>query len=207
MQSITLYRHPLSGHSHRVELLLSLLSLKADIIDVDLMSGEQKSSPFLKKNPLGQVPALEDGGLTIIDSNAILVYLASRYDSAGTWLPNDPRQAAEVQRFLTVAAGPVASGPAAARLVTLFGAGLDHAKAVETAHTILSHLEAHLADRDWLVSNMPTIADVANYAYIAHAPEGNVDLASYPNVKHWLGNVENLPGFVPMVNSAVGLAA
>jgi len=78
---------------------------------------------------------------------------------------------------------------------------------VETAHTLLTQLEAHLANRDWLVTNKPTIADVANYAYIAHAPEGNVDLTAYPNVKRWLARIEQLQGFVPMQASAVGLAA
>ncbi len=207
MSKINLYRHPLSGHSHRVELLLALLNIDANIIDIDLMSGEQKSPEFLQKNPAGQVPALEDGDVTVIDSNAILVYLASRYDAYRTWLPTDPLQAAEVQRFLTAAAGPVASGPAAARLVTLFGAGLDHVKAVEAAHTFLTQMNSYLADRDWLVADKPTIADVANYAYIAHAPEGNVDLAAYPGVKAWLARIEQLPGFVPMVDSPVGLAA
>jgi len=207
MSKINLYRHPLSGHSHRVELLLALLNIDANIIDIDLMSGEQKSPEFLQKNSAGQVPALEDGNVNLADSNAILVYLASRYDAYRTWLPTNPQEAAEVQRFLTTAAGPVAFGPAAARLVTLFGAGLDHAKAVETAHTLLTQLESHLANRDWLVTNKPTIADVANYAYIAHAPEGNVDLTAYPNVKCWLARIEQLQGFVPMQTSAVGLAA
>ena len=133
MSKINLYRHPLSGHSHRVELLLALLNIDANIIDIDLMSGEQKSPEFLQKNSAGQVPTLEDGNVNLADSNAILVYLASRYDAYRTWLPTNPQEAAEVQRFLTTAAGPVAFGPAAARLVTLFGAGLDHAKAVETA--------------------------------------------------------------------------
>ncbi|GAH16135.1 unnamed protein product, partial [marine sediment metagenome] len=52
-----------------------------------------------------------------------------------------------------------------------------------------------------------TIADVANYAYIAHAPEGDVPLDSYPNVRAWLGRIAALPGFVPMQATAVGLAA
>ena len=207
MSKISLYRHPLSGHSHRVELLLALLGIDANIVDVDLMSGEQKSQEFLQKNPAGQVPALEDDNITVTDSNAILVYLASSYDAYRTWLPMEPQDSAEVQRFLTAAAGPVAFGPAAARLVTLFGAGLDHAKAVETAHSFLTQLNDHLEDRDWLVTDHPTIADVANYAYIAHAPEGNVDLASYQNVNAWLARIEQLPGFVPMKHSAVGMAA
>ena len=53
----------------------------------------------------------------------------------------------------------------------------------------------------------PTIADVAAYSYIAHAPEGNVDLGAYPQVRAWLARIEALPGFVPMVRTPVGLAA
>lgn len=207
MSTLKLYRHPLSGHAHRAELFISLLGLNADIIDVDLMKGEQKQPEFLKKNLFGQVPVLEDGDITIADSNAILVYLASQYDHEHSWLPIEPAKAAEVQRFLSVAQGPVANGPATARLINLFGAKLDHARAVNTAHDVLSLLDIHLEDHAWLADDHPTIADIANYSYIAHAPEGDVSLQQYRNVKAWLARVEALPGFIPMQNSAVGLAA
>ncbi|MFX5085475.1 glutathione S-transferase N-terminal domain-containing protein, partial [Acinetobacter baumannii] len=72
-------------------------------------------------NPFGQVPVLEDDGVVIADSNAILVYLAKKA-GRGDWLPEDPVGAAAVQRWLSVAAGELAYGPAAARLVTVFGA-------------------------------------------------------------------------------------
>lgn len=207
MSTLKLYRHPLSGHAHRAELFISLLGLNADIIDVDLMKGEQKQPEFLKKNLFGQVPVLEDGDITIADSNAILVYLASQYDHEHSWLPIEPAKAAEVQRFLSVAQGPVANGPATARLINLFGAKLDHARAVNTAHDVLSLLDIHLEDHAWLADDHPTIADIANYSYIAHAPEGDVSLQQYRNVKAWLARIEALPGFIPMQNSAVGLAA
>ena len=126
MNSIKLYRHPLSGHSHRVQLLLSLLGLDADLVEVDLAAGEHKQPGFLARNPLGQVPVLEDDDHSIADSNAILVYLAREYDTDNRWLPTDPLAAAEVQRFLSIAAGQKAHGPAAARLVNVFGATLDH---------------------------------------------------------------------------------
>ncbi|MDH3991463.1 MAG: glutathione S-transferase [Gammaproteobacteria bacterium] len=207
MSNIKLYRHALSGHSHRAQLLLSLLGLNAELVDVDLAAGEHKQAEFLARNRFGQVPVLEDGDTVIADSNAILVYLAERYDASNSWLPVDPVAAAEVQRFLSTAAGQVAFGPAAARLVNVFGAALDHKRAIEVAHTVLGVLESHLDGRDWLVGNNPTIADVANYAYIAHAPEGDVTLDNYPNVRIWLGRIETLPGFVPMQATAVGLAA
>ena len=207
MSNIKLYRHALSGHSHRAQLLLSLLGLDAEMVDVDLAAGEHKQAAFLARNRFGQVPVLEDGDTRIADSNAILVYLAEQYDASNTWLPVDPVAAAEVQRFLSIAAGQIAHGPAAARLVNVFGAALDHKRAIELAHNVLGVLESHLEGREWLVGNNPTIADVANYAYIVHAPEGDVSLDSYPNVQAWLNRVVALPGFVPMQATAVGLAA
>ncbi len=206
MSTITLYRHALSGHSHRVEALLSLLGLNAEIIDVDLAAGAHKQADFLKKNSFGQVPVIEDGELTLSDSNAILVYLATQYDAARTWLPEDAAVSAEVQRFLSLAAGKIAFGPAAARLVNVFGAGLDHDNAKATSHAVLAELDAHLAERNWLAGDAPTIADVANYAYVAHAPEGDVSLESYANVASWLSRIEALEGFVSMQATAVGLA-
>tara|TARA_R110001583_G_scaffold49885_3_gene155949 strand:+ start:1402 stop:2025 length:624 start_codon:yes stop_codon:yes gene_type:complete len=207
MSTIKLYRHPLSGHAHRVEVMLSLLGINAEIIDVDLMKGEQKTSVFLQKNPLGQVPVLEDGDITLSDSNAIIVYLASKYDPSRSWLPTAPEQAAIVQGYLTVAAGALAFGPASARLVTLFGAGLDPDNAIAIAHNLLQRLDNDLSSRQWLAGNQPTLADVANYAYIARAPEGNVSLDDYTHVRAWLQRFESLPGFVPMQSTAVGLAA
>tara|TARA_R110002167_G_scaffold23131_2_gene82420 strand:+ start:7007 stop:7630 length:624 start_codon:yes stop_codon:yes gene_type:complete len=207
MSTIKLYRHPLSGHAHRVEVMLSLLGINAEIIDVDLMKGEQKTSDFLQKNPLGQVPVLEDGDITLSDSNAIIVYLASKYDPSRSWLPTAPEQAAIVQGYLTVAAGALAFGPASARLVTLFGAGLDPDNAIAIAHNLLQRLDNDLSSRQWLAGNQPTLADVANYAYIARAPEGNVSLDDYTHVRAWLQRFESLPGFVPMQSTAVGLAA
>src|SRR2546421_6812040 len=89
---IHLYRHPLSGHSHRVQLLLSMLGLPYETTDVDFAAGAHKAPAFLAMNPLGQVPVIEDGPVTVADSNAILVYLARRYGDE-RWLPLDPLRA------------------------------------------------------------------------------------------------------------------
>lgn len=72
-KSLRLHRHPISGHCHRVETLLSRLELPCELVEVDLLEGEHKQAAFLSKNPLGQVPVLEDGVVTLADSNAILV--------------------------------------------------------------------------------------------------------------------------------------
>ena len=202
---IRLYRHALSGHSHRVELFLSLLGLPFELSDIDLKAGVHKQPDFLKLNPFGQVPVIDDDGVTVSDSNAILVYLAIKYADQ-TWLPRDPESAAAVQRWLSVAAGQIAYGPAAARLVNVFGAKLDHERAKMITNNLFDLLEAHLQG-DFLIGSIPTIADVATYSYIAHAPEGGVSLQPYPKIQSWLGRIEHLPGFVPMVKTAVGVAA
>lgn len=206
-QPIKLYRHPLSGHAHRVQLFLSLTALPHVLIDVDLMKAAHKQPDFLKMNPFGQVPVIDDAGTIIADSNAILVYLATRYETARAWLPQDPIGAAAVQRWLSVAAGQIAFGPAAARLITVFGAGFNADEVIHRAHGLLKVMNAGLDQTPFLTGHTPTIADVAAYSYIARAPEGNVSLADYPAVRGWLARIEALPGFVAMQATAVGLAA
>ena len=203
---IKLYRFPLSGHSHRAELLLSLLGLPTQLVEVDLRKGAHKHPDFLKLNTFGQVPVLDDNGTVIADSNAILVYLARRYGGE-SWLPSDPVGAAAVQRWLSVAAGPIAFGPATARLITVFGARHNAEEVIGRAHALLKVMNAELAACPFLTGSAPTIADVAGYTYIAHAPEGNVALTDYSHVRAWLARIEALPGFVPMQKTAAGLAA
>ncbi|MCY1242652.1 Disulfide-bond oxidoreductase YfcG [compost metagenome] len=173
---------------------------------MDLRGGEHKRPAFLALNPFGQVPVIDDGGVVVADSTAILVYLARRYGGQA-WLPDDPAGAAAVQRWLSVASGPLASGPAAARLVALFGAPYDVESTLARTHALLAVMDGELAGRDFLAGAAATIADVACYAYVAHAPEGNVSLDAYARIRAWLGRIEGLPRFVPMASSPAGLRA
>jgi len=202
--AVKLYRHPLSGHSHRVELMLSLLDVSTELVFVDLMKGAHKTPEFLALNRFGQVPVIDDNGTVLADSNGILVYLASKYGN-GQWLPSDPVEQAKVQRWLSVAAGQISSGPATARLITVFGAGYDAADAIKRSHALLQVMEDELANSAFLAGDKATVADVAAYTYVGHAPEGNVSLEDYPNVRAWLARVEALPKFVGMQRTAVGL--
>ena len=176
---VKLYRNPKSGHCHRVELMLSLLDVPYETIDLDMVNGAHKAPEYLAISPLGQVPAIDDSGTTLSDSNGILTYLVNRYGDVSDWTGRTPVEQAEVQRWLSVAAGEIASGPAAARLVTVFGAALDHEAAKAKAHALFQVMDAILADKTFLVGERLTIADVAGYSYIAHAPEGGVSLDTY----------------------------
>ncbi|TGN50847.1 glutathione S-transferase [Paracoccus liaowanqingii] len=198
---VILYRHPRSGHCHRVELMLSLLGLPYKTVDLDMAAGAHKAPDHLAISPLGQVPAIDDSGERLSDSNAILTYLVLRHGDAPAWRGRSPVEAAEIQRWLSIAAGEIASGPCAARLVTVFGADLDHPAAMARAHALFAVMETHLTARDWLAADRVTLADIAGYSYIAHAPEGGVSLDSYPAIRAWLRRIEGLEGFVSMARS------
>ncbi|MGL6259614.1 glutathione S-transferase family protein [Vibrio sp. WXL210] len=198
---IKLYRNPISGHCHRVELMLSLLDLPYQTIDLDMANGAHKAPEYLKLSPFGQVPAIDDNGVTLSDSNAILIYLEKKYSDGYEWLPQDPVQAAEVQRWLSVAAGEIAYGPCAVRLVKVFGAPLDYNAAKLKTETLFAVLEARLKTQDYLASDNVTLADVAGYSYISHVPEGGISLEPYPAIQAWLKRIEALPLFVGMARS------
>lgn len=201
-----LYSFRLSGHCHRVHLFLSVLGIDYETIEVDLRAREQKSPAYLNLNRLGQVPVLVDGDTVIADSTAILVYLARKY-APKRWLPDTPNEAAEVQRWLSVASGEVSYGIAAARLITLFGARRNADEVIERSHATLAVLDEELNARDWIAGLEPTIADIALYGYVERAPEGNVDRSRYSNVNRWLRRIEAMPGFIPFQRSSVGLEA
>jgi len=203
---IKLYRHELSGHAHRVQLFLTLLGLDHELVDIDLAAGAHKSDEFRQLNPFAQVPVIDDDGFVLADSNAILVYLAKKHADP-KWLPADAVGAARVQQWLSVAAGQIASGPGAARLVKVFNLPLDHERASSIATDLFNVMEQELTSRDWLAGNGATIADIAAYSYIAHAPEGGVSLAPYPHIRAWLSRIEALPGFVPMKATPTATAA
>jgi glutathione S-transferase len=162
-----------------------------------------RASPaFLALNPLGQIPVLQDGDLALADSNAILVYLARRYAPDSGWLPQEPVAAAHVQRWLSIAAGEVMHGPAIARMIALFDLPDDPVRAARIAGRVLAFMDGHLADRTFLAADHVTIADLACYSYVAHAPDGGVALEPYPAVRAWLSRVEAQPWFRPMPDFA-----
>jgi glutathione S-transferase len=141
---------------------------------------------------------LLDGDLIFADSNAILIYLAKNYGKGQSWLPDDPAGAALVQRWLSIAAGEVANGPNLARLIVARGMPGDRDRATEITGRLLRFMEQHLAGRTFLAAAHRTIADLACYSYVAHAPEGGIMLEPFPRVCGWLRRIEELPGFKPM---------
>lgn len=196
---IVLHGTVLSGHTHRVELLLRALGLEFGFVAAP--AEIRRAEAFRTLNPLGEIPVLQDGDLALADSNAIMVYLVRRYAPQSNWLPDEPVAAAQMQRWLSIAAGEVMHGPALARLIVRFNFPDDLARAERITVRLLAFMNGHLQGRSFLAAEHPTLADLACYSYVAHAPEGGIALDPYPTVRAWIARVEALPFFKPMPRS------
>ena len=181
MAELKLHDLELSGNCYKVRLFCALLGLMPDFVPVDFLAGAHKRSPLIDRNPFGEIPILEDGDVTLRDSQAILVYLARKYGGE-PWLPTEPAAMAETVSWLMVAENEIARGPNDARLHDKFGYDLDVHLARRKAERILSLMEAHLKSRQWLV--------------LGH--EGGVSLEPYPAIRAWIGRIKQLPGFISM---------
>lgn len=196
---IKLYGHELSGNSYKAKLMLSLLGQDYEWIKVDLLTGAHKQPEFLALNPFGQVPLLVDGDTILADAQAILVYLARQYGSQH-WLPLEAEPMSRVIRWLSTTAGEIRQGPESARLYHLFNAtSINLERANQKSEFILTQLNNHLADREWLELGHPTIADVAVFPYVALAPDGKISLQPYPHIQAWIDRIKHLPGFIGMI--------
>lgn len=195
-----LYGLPRSGHAHTVRNMLSMLGLEYESVVVDTSKKEQFEASFLAINPFGKIPVLDDDGVIVRDSHAILVYLAKKYDESNRWLPDDPEGGARVQEWLATSTLDLVVSIAWSRAGLNFGRAIDVPAAQKRAKRLLDAMDAHLAEREWLAADHATIADVSMYTYVRVAHEGEIDTSGYTNVVAWMGRVEALPGHEPMTS-------
>ena len=190
-----LYMTESSGNAYKPRLLLEMLKVPYERVTVDTKNKEHKQPPYLKINPRGQVPALEDDGRIFWDSTACLVYIARKY-GGDKWLPTDPAGMAEVMQWLALSNNELHYG-------LQWGRGVVNKIKVGNLEEYqgygnngLKVLEGRLKDHEWLALERPTIADLACYPYTAVSPEGGFKLEDYPSVQAWVKRVEALPGWV-----------
>lgn len=198
---LTLYSSLTSGNAYKVRLLAAHLGLALSTVEIDILTGENRTPAFLMKNPQGQVPVLEaPGGRILTESNAILVHL-----SEGTrFLPADAFERAQTLQWMFFEQHSHEPAIAAARFwLALVKGGRDLKRDqidewMERGHQALAVMERHLAGRRFFVAERFTAADIALYAHTHVAGEGGFDLDLYPGVQAWLARVAAESGHVPM---------
>lgn len=202
---IKLYNWDLSVNCYKQRLLMSILGIEYESIPVDFYPGwEHKSPEFKKINPLGHIPVIVDDGFVLRDAHAILVYLASKYDPAGTWFPvGEPELLGETAQWMLFAEATTNTA-SAARLHVNLGYDFDIEQCRAGAHRLFRVLDEHLWFRekeglDWTVSSpQPTIADIALFPDVMLSEEGGISRRDYPAIRRWTDRVRRITGFVTM---------
>ncbi|WP_280171649.1 glutathione S-transferase family protein [Agrobacterium pusense] len=197
-----LYDYILSPSCYKVRLMAALAGVQLELSPVDFYpGGEHRSPAMLAINPAGTLPILEDGDLLLTESSAMLAYLAA--SAAPAWLGDgSPEQTARVQQWLAFSARLTSSlGGARLHQMLLMPGDLDSLQT--SGIRALRELEAGLAEQvirghRFLSGDLPTIADIACFPYVALAPDGNVSLDPYPTIRLWSRALRALPGFVEM---------
>ena len=196
--TVKLYNVAYSGNSYKVRLLLAQLGIPHAIIEIDILKGESRTAEFLKINPNGRTPALDDDGFILAESNAILAYLAK-----GTkFLPDERKNFGRVwqwmffeqyshEPFIATSRFWIQHKPDSPEKTALLASKRDGGWAA------LKIMETHLAKNDFFVSDY-NIADIALFAYTHVAHEGGFLLDEFPNLREWIERVKTQPGFVPM---------
>jgi glutathione S-transferase len=195
---MNLYFHPLSGNSRRALLVAAHLDVPLERIVIDLTKNEQRGVPHLGRNPNGRVPVLEDNGFVLWESRAIMQYLCDK-TLGQTLLPIDAQGRAEVNRWLFWCAAHMA--PPEATLVQenfvkpLTGRPTDAAE-LARGETLFAQnaqiLDAHLAGKTWVAQDHLTLADFSLAAGLALSGPAKFPMESYPNIRAWLGRIQEL---------------
>jgi len=192
-----LYDFELSGSCYKIRLLLNCLGQSYESVNVDFVNKEHKSAKYLALNPFGEIPIFEDGALRLRDAQAIMVYLARKFDQDNYWYPNDAESMARINQWLSTGGGEVMNA-AGARLVKILNYQMDLEKLQAGANRVFKIMDDHLAGRQFLELGHPTIGDIACFPYTAMAGEGGISLTPYPNVLAWIDRMKRIPGFIPM---------
>ncbi len=202
--TIRFYNYVLSGNCYKFRLLASLLAVEYESVAVDFHPGvEHRSEKYLRLNPAGTLPILQADGRVFTETQAMLVWLASKHDKSGAWWPEKNSDAiVQVMQWLGFAAR-LSATVGELRLHSMLNKDIDAAAAKAGAIKALRELEAHLVQQQirgeqWLGANSPTVADIACFPYTALSPDAGIEHDAFPAIRQWLYAVRSLDGFVTM---------
>jgi glutathione S-transferase len=188
-----LYDYGASPNCYKVRLLLAQLGADYERVPVDIFGGDTLTDEYAEINPSRRVPVLEtDSSDHLIESGAILLHLAE--DTS--FLPDDPIERVQVYRWLFFEQSSIY--PTVGGLRFLVGTGRVDADSAPKGPSVqaLRVLNGHLADRDFLVGDGYSLADLALFGYVHVADEGGLDMARFPAIEPWLERVREQPGYM-----------
>lgn len=201
-----LYNNQLSGNCYKVRLLLARRGIDYEKVELSVTDRSNRGEVLGDANPALRVPVLQlDDGRYLAESNAIIWYLGE-----GTELvPADAFERAQVLQWMFFEQYDHEPNLAVARFIrSILGSPPELAAKLterqEGGRKALAAMDRHLRDREFLVAERYTLADVALYAYTHVAGEAGISLADYPAVRSWLERVAAEPGHVPMMDAPVG---
>jgi glutathione S-transferase len=190
---ITLYGSFTSSSTYKPMLFLALSGLPFSFRTVNLKTGRHRLPEYLAINRYGLVPALRHRGLTIVQSNVILDYLAritGKFEGASE---RDRWQAREWLSWEADAIQNVARVRHFSRFRTVDPAVMAHFRPL--AEDALAFIDKALAERSWLVGESCTIADIGCWGRMVFMAEGGMDIGRWPNVVAWSRRLAAMPGF------------
>jgi glutathione S-transferase len=189
--AITLFTAP-TPDGYKISIALEELGLPYTVHALDLAGGEQKRPEFLKINPNGKVPAIMDDGVAVMESGAILVWLAER---TGRLLPAEPSGRSDVLQWLFLQVGSLGPMMGQANLFTHFWPEklpAVQARYLGEVQRIFAVLDTRLAARDFLCGEY-SIADIAHFCWVRTAGWTGVDVAPFPNLAGWTERIAARP--------------
>ncbi|HEY4916224.1 MAG TPA: glutathione S-transferase family protein [Solirubrobacteraceae bacterium] len=194
-----LYNSQVSGNCYKVRLIAAHLGLHYERREVDVIDRSNRRELLGDLNPALRVPTLVlDDGRSLAESNAILWYLAR----GSSYLPDDEFERAKVMQWLFFEQYSHEPYIAVVRFWVAVAKAPPSQEELDAkragGYTALQAMERHLAEREFLVAERYTIADIALYAYTHVAQEGGFDLSGLPAVRAWLKRVAEQPGHVPI---------
>jgi glutathione S-transferase len=201
--SLILYNYELDDSSYRVRLLVSILKTPHEVVAVDMVPGKEHLGPAMRAlSPLGSLPVLKDGDLTLYGPEAILAYLAKAYDPSGQFLPSEPKAFGETMRWLNFSASALAPAMQA-RLVALFDEPGDLAMLKRAAREAFRVMDDHMTLRqidglEWFAAEHATIADVTLFPIFALSRDFGIDHDEFPALRRWIRRFRTLDGFKTM---------
>jgi glutathione S-transferase len=195
---IKLYDNPLSGNCFKVKLLLVQSKVPFESIIIDVFKGESRKDPFLQINNAGKIPAIDDNGFILNESNAILLYLAEKYNK--NLLSENLDERGKIYSWILYNKTSVDPNLAKARAIKkFFPSDKQNLKELEFLQRegvkSLELVDKHLSENDFFVNNY-SVVDIAMYPYIKLSYEGGIDIDIFKNIILWMNRVENTKEFV-----------